>query len=167
DATSFLGKLRGKTGLDFDLPTEAQWEYACRAGTATALNSGKDWTGEKYCPNMNEVGRYYENGGEAGEGNSDSDASVGSAIVGSYRPNGWGLYDMHGNVWEWCLDWSNGSDYPGGEVTDPKGGSDGDRVHRGGAWYSGARYCRSAYRSQIYPSLRYLSLGFRLAWPVP
>ena len=103
DAGSFLGILRAKTGLDFDLPTEAQWEYACRAGTTTALNSGKDLTAEDACPNLAELARYSRNGGNPST--SSSDASAGTAKVGSYLPNAWGFYDMHGNVTEWCLDW--------------------------------------------------------------
>ena len=94
DGSSFVGRIRTRTGLEFDLPTEAQWEYACRAGTKSDYNSGKNNTGST-CTNMNEVGRYWYNGGSR---YSKSDS--GTSKVGSYKPNAWGLYDMHGNVLE-------------------------------------------------------------------
>ena len=88
-----MGVLRAKAGMVFDLPTEAQWEYACRAGTTTAVNTGKNLTNGSSDPAMDEVATYSHNMG----GNYST--------VGSYLPNAWGLYDMHGNVAEWCLDW--------------------------------------------------------------
>ncbi len=162
---SFMGKLRAKTGLTtLDLPTESQWEYACRAGTGTALNSCKNLTDIDECPSMAEVGRYWYNGG-AGYTQS-GDTSVATAKVGSYLPNQWGLYDMHGNVWEWCSDWYG--TYPG-TVTDPGGAASGSyRVLRGGSWYSNrARRCRSAYRNYNCPSRRAYSYGFRLSRTLP
>ncbi len=154
DEGSFLEKLRSKTGLAFDLPTEAQWEYACRAGTTTALNSGKNLTAVEECPNMAEVGRYWYNRSD-GKGGYDEHTKV-----GSYLPNAWGLYDMHGNVWEWCLDWC---DYPASAVTDPQGAVSGSyRVERGGSWYIDAQLCRSAGRSIHAPSYRDFSSGFRV-----
>ena len=161
-ADSFIGKLRAKTGLrTLDMPTESQWEYACRAGTTTALNSGKNLTDTVDCTNMSDVGRYWYNGGS---GYSQGCApSAGTAAVGSYLPNQWGLYDMHGNVWEWCLDWHE--TYPG-TVTDPEGEALGsDRVKRGGSWCYFAMHCRSAYRYYYYvtPSYRSSNVGFRLA----
>ena len=164
-ADSFMGKLRAKTGHPgFDLPTESQWEYACRAGTGTALNSCKNLTDIDECPSMAEVGRYWYNGG-AGYTQS-GDTSVATAKVGSYLPNQWGLYDMHGNVWEWCSDWYG--TYPG-TVTDPGGAASGSyRVLRGGSWYSNrARRCRSAYRNYNCPSRRAYSYGFRLSRTLP
>ena len=169
DAGSFLGRLRAKTGLGFDLPTEAQWEYACRAGTTTALNSGKNVTYEQECPNVAEVGRYFFNGGLQGlEGSQDIGISGGTAKVGNYRPNQWGLYDMHGNVFEWCLDWLTvGGGDPSGAVTDPAGGADGIlRTFRGCCWGCYALYCRSAYRSGTQPSRQAVNAGFRLAFTI-
>ena len=170
DSDSFLGKLREKlrekTGeWLFELPTEAQWEYACRAGTTTALNSGKNLTDYCECPNMAEVGRYGYNRGDGKGGYSEH------TKVGSYLPNAWGLYDMHGNVDEWCLDWYGS--YPTGPVSDPTGAaSNWGRVLRGGRlgddYY--ACYCRSANRYSYDPSrsddgyLRYRGsyFGFRI-----
>ena len=154
---SFMCQLRRKAGNIFDLPTEAQWEYACRAGTTTALNSGKNLSDAYKCDEMVEVGKYKYNRG-----------SYQHTKVGSYLPNAWGLYDMHGNVEEWCLDWYGSY---GGNATDPKGASSGSyRVLRGGSWSSDARDCRSASRNDhILPDYGGdpvnggFSFGFRIA----
>ena len=160
DGDSFLGKLRAKTGLDFDLPTEAQWEYACRAGTTTDYNSGKNNTGDS-CANMNEVGRYWYNGGQNYDLNQNCSTFGGTAEVGSYRPNAWGLYDMHGNVDEWCLDWNGSLSSP---QTDPLGSSSGAyRVLRGGSCLCYAYYCRSSFRRDHYLTSNAIHFfGFRL-----
>ena len=149
--SSFMGILRAGTGLTFDLPTEAQWEYACRAGTTTALNSGKDLEDDFQDTAMDEVGRYCYNGGA--EYAWEGDTTKGTAKVGSYRKNNWGLYDMHGNVLEWCLDWSHLGPYDATAAEDPKGDETGDyRVCRGGYWHStAAKSCRSAYRASLNP----------------
>ena len=160
DAASFMGRLRARTGQMFDLPTEAQWEYACRAGTETALNTGKNLTDKEMCPNMAEAGRYK---GNSGDGAQNGDAKVGTAEAGSYPPNAWGLYDLHGNVWEWCLDWRG--NYSGTE-SDPKGAVSGSsRVFRGGGWYNFASVCRSASRNSSFPVNRFYYLGFRAVLP--
>ncbi len=139
DSDSFLGALRARTGLDFDLPTEAQWEYACRAGTTTTYGYGDSANGDYM---------WY------GDNSSRQTHAVGEKL-----PNAWGLYDMHGNVWEWCLDW-DGSSLSG---NDPVGSSSGSyRVLRGGGWYSYADYCSSSYRFNDYPSYSYDNDGFRL-----
>jgi uncharacterized protein (TIGR02145 family) len=156
DPGSFIGILREKTGLDFDLPTEAQWEYACRAGTGTSLNSGKNITTHTICTNLDEVARYYFDGGRTNR----------HAAVGSYLPNAWGLYDCHGNVWEWCLDWYGA--YPADAARDPAGAASGtSRVLRGGSWDSIARDCRSANRTYSSPEKSSDTCGLRLAYPVP
>ena len=138
---TFFYSLRQKTGglLIFDLPTEAQWEYACRAGTTTALNSGKNLTDTYKCPNMDEVGRYSRNGGIKNK------KAYGPVKVGSYLPNAWGLYDMHGNVWEWCLDRYQ-EDLGSDAVIDPVGPKTWEGVIRGGCWAKIARFSRSADR---------------------
>ena len=149
---SFLGKLRERTNLaGFDLPTEAQWEYACRAGTLTALNSDKDLTSSNnVCPNLDEVGWYKGNSGAT------------THRVGQKRPNAWGLYDMHGNVWEWCRD---RYDSYGDEATDPVGpAKGGKRVARGGGWRDDAKHCRSAVRSSRDYYVGSADLGFRLVF---
>lgn len=159
DATSFLGVLRAKTGLKFDLPTEAQWEYTCRAGTVTALNSGKDLTELGGCTNMAEVGRYYDDSWDR-----SCDTAFGTAKVGSFLPNHWGIYDMHGNVWEWCLDWYGS--YDTGDAVDPVGHASGSyRVMRGGCWNDGGQFCRSAYRADDDTSSSFSDHGFRLCCP--
>jgi formylglycine-generating enzyme required for sulfatase activity len=142
DATSFMGKLRAKTGLTFDLPTEAQWEYACRAGTTTALNSGQNLTSTTNDPEMAKVGRFLHNKND-GKGGYNQKTKI---CV--YLPNDWGLYDMHGNVYELCLDWYDA--YPNGSVTNPTGPASSpsaNRVMRGGYYDADAVLCRSACRS--------------------
>jgi RNA polymerase sigma factor (sigma-70 family) len=168
-ATSFMGRLRTTTGLaGFDLPTESQWEYACRAGTTTALNSGYNLTAIVQDARMDEVGRYMFNGPNTYGQTQGVATNGGTAAVGSYLANAWGLYDMHGNVWEWCLDWHG--DYPG-TVSDPKGPTSGQygsyRVMRGGGWSLEARACRSASRDGLYPDRNRSFGGFRVCCAPP
>ena len=156
DGNTFFGNLRSQTHLIFDLPTEAQWEYACRSGKATALNNGKNLSDSKKAPEMNEVGRYNYNRDDGKGGHSQH------AVVGSYLPNSKGLYDMHGNVAEWCLDWKT-SDVDSDPVTDPKGPNYGyNRVFRGGSWLSDAADCRSAARTDGAPGEAVNTFGFRV-----
>ena len=161
DADSFLGKIRARTSLTIDLPTEAQWEYACRAGTTTALNNGKDLSSTGYCPEMDEVGRYAYNTSDGKGGYTSCHTKV-----GSYEPNAWGLFDMHGNVWEWCLDWYGS--YATGVQTDPQGAASGSYpVYRGGCYRNSAGSCRSASRSSYDPSDASDYLGFRPVMILP
>ena len=158
NAMDFCAKLtasekaagRLPNGYEYTLPTEAQWEYACRAGTTTALNSGKNLSDKDRCPEMNEVGWY------------DGNFALKTHLVGQMKPNAWGLYDMHGNVFEWCLDWYE-ENYPTSAVTDPTGPETGEyRVLRGGSYYDYANYCRSAYR-YFYADAGWAHFGFRVA----
>ena len=150
DATSFIGKLRERTGQDFDIPTNAQWEYACRAGTKSKYNNGGNTEND-----LAELGRYVGN-------QSDGRGGYVSAhtTVGSYSPNGWGLYDMHGNVWEWCLDWYGTLTYG----NDPTGSSSGsNRILRGGTWKLSADRCSlSDNGDNFWPTDVYDDTGFRI-----
>ena len=149
ECNDFIGRLNSslrsssnstKLGR-FRLPTEAEWEYACRAGTRGKYNVAG--------ASLDSLGWYDDNSGGK------------THAVGGKRANAWGLYDMHGNVWEWCADWDG--DYPSGTVTDPTGPSSGScRVLRGGSWYYFARNCRSANRFYGVPASRRSSRGFRL-----
>ena len=142
DDDSFFGKFRAKTGKAFDLPTEAQWEYACRAGTTTALNNGTNITNEFDDGNMFKLGRVYHNMKD-GKGGYEY-----TTVVGCYLPNAWGLYDMHGNALEYCLDWYS-ENMAADPVTDPKGPETGFyRILRGGSYYFYPKESRSAYRSR-------------------
>lgn len=164
DPGSLVGKLRAKTGLAFDLPTDAQWEHACRTGTQTALYTGRNLTDAQHDAAADEIARYgYDNGTHGGIPDGKGGYPDRHTTVGSYRPNAWGLYDMGGNVWELCRDWyafSLGSD----AATDPAGPSSGrERVRRGGAWDNSAWHCRSASRDHFDPSEPTFANGFRLA----
>ena len=139
DTTSIIGILRTKTGLTtLDLPTEAQWEFACRAGTMTDYNNGGSTEAD-----LATLGRYLGNRSDGRGG-----FSRGTTTVGSYAPNRWGLYDMHGNVAELCLEWMNTQ----GDV----------RVLHGGNYNAGAGSCRSGWRIGVVPSSAYTYGGFRL-----
>ncbi len=142
----FCKKLRQLTGKRFRLPTEAEWEYACRAGTTTAYHSGNGLEA------LRQVGwcSYDEVPGSAGM----------TQPVGLLQPNAWGLWDMHGNVWEWCRDWY--APYEG-DAIDPIGPCFGTaRVLRGGSWYYGPNDCRSARRVRKEPATRYADIGCRI-----
>jgi formylglycine-generating enzyme required for sulfatase activity len=132
-------------GHRFRLPTEAEWEYACRAGTTTKYSFGDD---------VEKLGMYAWFG--------DSNGSI--HAVGTKRANPWGIHDMHGNVWEWCQDWFGPYETVGkGAVEDPSGQSSGSyRVLRGGGWYYGAGDCRSARRNGDAPSSRRGNFGLRV-----
>jgi formylglycine-generating enzyme required for sulfatase activity len=158
NATNYCGKLTEKersagslpTGYAYRLPTEAEWEYCCRAGTTTATAFG--------------------NGLSSTQANFNGDNSYGGAapgpnlakteVVASYAPNAWGLYDLHGNVWEWCSDWYGL--FPTGSAVDPKGSVTGTlRICRGGSWDFDGWGCRSAHRGCLAPGLGFSNIGFR------
>ncbi len=146
-AIEFCRKLRElpaekAVGNFYRLPTEAEWEYACRAGTTTRYSFGDDDA---------DSGQYAWYVGNSGSKTHP---------VGGKKPNAWGLYDMHGNVIEWCQDWRG--DYPSGSVTNPSGATSGfSRVMRGGSWDEN-HYCQSAFRLSYPPSERSLFIGFRV-----
>jgi len=171
-STSFLGILRADTGIAFDLPGGAQWEYACRAG-----NGAYKWgdgsplsehmsitTGSDNDPNMNRLGRNAYNGGtvgnvDRGQAPADSTDACGTPTVGSYAPNSWGIYDMHGGVWEICLD-SSTSD--GSNYGDTIYRSAQDCTVRGGCFQRGAQPARSSYVAQQGETEASFNTGFRL-----
>jgi len=138
----------------YRLPTEAEWEYACRAGTTTTFNTGNNIT----TGNANYNGNYPYNNNAKGIYREKT------TPAGSFAPNPWGLYDMHGNVFEWCWDWYG--EYSVSSQVDPRGaGSGASRVIRGGSWGDSAACARSAFRYSFYPSDRYYFIGFRLVRP--
>jgi formylglycine-generating enzyme required for sulfatase activity len=151
DAAEFCKKLSAKTGQTVRLPTEAEREYACRAGTTTPFNTGETISTDQ----ANYDGNFTYGSGSKGE---DRQKTV---AVGSFAPNAWGLYDMHGNVWEWCQDWDGF--YPSTEAVNPVGPENGqDRVLRGGSFYAPPSGCRSATRVRHSPKIRGMNLGFRV-----
>jgi formylglycine-generating enzyme required for sulfatase activity len=139
----------------YRLPTEAEWEYACRAGSRTAYANGEvpeDMLLGRECDSdsvLDAIGWYRGN------------AWDGAGPVGRKMPNAWGLHDMHGNAWEWCWDWA--AAYPAGPATDPGGPSTGThRIRRSGSWEECARRCRSAYRHYGAPDYHYREYGLRV-----
>ena len=151
DAQTFISKLNQLEGVDYyRLPTEAEWEYAARAGTITAFPNGEITNAACGDQKMSDIGWYC--------GNSKS---YPHHPVAQKAPNSWGIYDMHGSVWEWCSDWY--SSYPQGSVTDPSGPSDGiERVIRGGGLGDNARSCRSANRLSLGSDITIDNIGMRL-----
>ena len=163
DSGSFMGRMRSRTGLLFDLPTEAQWEYACRAGTTSKYNNGGNGTGD-----LTKLGRWHDN---CDDGKGGISYNVQPTTVGLYQSNAWGLYDMHGNTWECCLDFfgdlSSGVDPKGplsGMIVDNLGIS--YRVLRGGYFLGDAIECTSSYRTSFNPhsaGSNHYYYGFRVA----
>jgi formylglycine-generating enzyme required for sulfatase activity/serine/threonine protein kinase len=145
DVKEFIQRLNDKEGIiKYRLPTEAEWEYACRAGSTARFTFGDS---------ESELSGYAWHSANSG---------TKTHRVAMKKPNGWGLYDMHGNVWEWVSDWYG--DYPSDSVIDPIGPSSGShRINRGGSWNRGASFCRSADRDRFNPGSRIIHLGFRLA----
>jgi formylglycine-generating enzyme len=156
DCQEFIAKLNRKAdtkklGIVYRLPTEAEWEYACRAGTTTAF-----WWGNTIDPTQaNYDGNHIYNNGKKGECHEKT------TPVKTFKPNPLGLYDMHGNVWEWCYDWYGV--YPNDTTTDPVGLSiSGYRVIRGSSWCDFPDWLRSASRNKSTPDTQYSLIGFRL-----
>jgi len=151
-AREFCRKLSQKTGKGVRLPTEAEWEYACRAGTTTPFHYGNSLVSNQ--ANFN--GNYPYDGAAKGW-------QLGMTSVGSFAANAWGLYDMHGNVWEWCADWYDNGYYAKSPEKDPTGPAKGRlRVLRGGCTGSLAGMCRSAFRLGFLPESRRGDMGFRV-----
>jgi formylglycine-generating enzyme required for sulfatase activity len=152
EVQGFLAALNRQAGGGFRLPTEAEWEYACRAGTSTPFA-----TGARLDATQANV-----HGGHPYPGGAPGPVRGRSLPVGSFTPNAWGLHDLHGNVWEWCADWH--CPYDPGPATDPVGNcASGRRVIRGGSWAFGADSARCALRYTHRPQDRGPSLGFRVA----
>ena len=144
DATEFCRKVSRNEGKACRLPTEAEWEYACRVGTETRFSFGDNYS------SLGDYAWY--------NGNSSSR----TRSVGQKKPNTFGLYDMYGNVWEWCSDWPAGS-YANTGSTDPQGSSSGtSRALRGGGWCGSPDVCRSADRNRVKPGVTYDYFGFRV-----
>ncbi len=166
----FIGILRTRSGVaGFTLPTEAQWEFACRAGEGAALYNGQNLIdGGGYTPNqfVLPLARFIGNSGESNKtlAPADSGPEKGSAPVGSYEPNAWGLYDMLGNLYEWCLDWYQDDISNVDPATGPASGT--QRVVRGGWHAEGAWQCRCARRAGFASNSAYGENGFRVACPI-
>lgn len=155
DVEGYILALRNQyPSLPLRFPTEAEWEYACRAGTTTPFNFSSELSLDK----VNYRGTWEYESKKWGDG-----AKQATAPVKSYPCNDWGLFEMHGNVWEWCEDWWQ-ENLGEGEVVDPRGPEAGEyRVIRGGSWFGNGRYVRSAFRGGDTPDERGNSIGFRLA----
>jgi len=153
DCQEFIQRLNQRGEGHYRLPTEAEWEYACRAGTSTPFGIGNGCDLDITQANFDGNEPY----GQGKEGVYREETTP----VQSFAPNAWGLYDMHGNVWEWVQDWYGA--YPRRAVTDPQGPqSGGTRIRRSGCWGNHARYVRSAFRGRGSPDVRNQYLGFRL-----
>jgi formylglycine-generating enzyme required for sulfatase activity len=151
-AVEFCRKLSEKEGARYRLPTEAEWEYACRAGTTTPFHTG---------PTISTNEANYNGQRSYGDGAKGIFRDETTAVA-SFAPNAWGLHDMHGNVWEWCADWY--AEYPTGAVSDPTGPAEGKtRVVRGGCWVTAPAVCRSASRGDTEPVSWNFHFGFRVA----
>ncbi len=167
DIVAYCDWMSGKAKQTVRLPTEAEWEYACRAGTTTAYWWGDDVAGGEGKANFADASasRVYTawNPPEV----PWDDGYVYTSPVRAFAPNPWRLYDMHGNVWEWCSD-IYGGPHPGGDATDPTGAAEGDHhLRRGGSWYKGLGTARSANRGRSQNDFRVNNRGFRVVMETP
>jgi formylglycine-generating enzyme required for sulfatase activity len=163
DAVEFCRWLSRKEGATYRLPTEAEWEYACRAGTNTRYHFGDDPAKLPEYANTYDASSARAFPEWADWAVKGDDGFPFTAPVGSFKPNAFGLYDMHGNVWEWCSDFYGEDYYKQSPVDDPKGPPSGRRhSRRGGGWHVWPLYCRSCYRNYNTPQSRYLNLGLRV-----
>jgi formylglycine-generating enzyme required for sulfatase activity len=164
DAVTFCNWLSKKEKQRYRLPTEAEWEYACRAGTTTRFSTGDSADSLKGRANIADrsfKGRFAPDSRWTSEDWDDGFAFT--SPVGKFKPNAWGLYDMPGNVWNWCADWYGDDYYASSPAEDPKGPDKGEhRVIRGGCWGRDATYARSACRLTCIPVPRSCKVGFRL-----
>ncbi|MDE6112253.1 MAG: formylglycine-generating enzyme family protein, partial [Bacteroidales bacterium] len=152
EAQSFCEKLSQKTGKTYRLPTESEWEYAARGGNKS---DGTKYAGSNTIGDVAWFG-YYDDGTTGNDNNT-------THPVGQKKPNGLGIYDMSGNVWEWCSDWYDSDYYSSSPSVNPQGPSSGSyRVLRGGGWYGSAQYCRVSFRDYDTPGNRRYNVGFRV-----
>lgn len=168
DAVAMATWLSQQEGRRYRLPTEAEWEYACRGGTPTQFNSGDAPSSLKDSANVfdqDAAGNWPKWQAFA---TSARDGYPFTAPVGQFKANAFGLHDMHGNVWEWVSDWYDDQYYAKSPVNDPQGPADGNvKVRRGGSWHTWPLYARSAYRNWNSTSTRYTLVGFRLVMEAP
>ena len=164
DVQQFLRRLNareGESGIRYRLPSGLEWEYACRGGATSREECAFDFYLAQPANDLSSEQANFDGNHPAGKAPAGQYRER-TTKVGSYTPNRLGLYDMHGNVWEWCEDWYGV--YPSAPVSDPLGPSEGSRrVDRGGGWDIDAGYCRAANRSGFPPDYRDSDLGFRLA----
>nr|WP_228122066.1 formylglycine-generating enzyme family protein [Variovorax paradoxus] len=163
DAQALAAWLSQTEGRRYRLPTEAEWEYACRAGTRTRYSTGNDPATLRRGANVFDTRSATHWPRWRAMALAGDDGFAFTAPVGSFAPNAWGLYDMHGNAWEWVADWHGDEYYARAPVDDPQGPATGTvRVRRGGSWHTWAFYARSSFRNWNAPSTRYTLVGIRL-----
>jgi len=163
DAVQLCDWLSKTERRKYRLPTEAEWEYACRARTTTRFNFGDDPEQLSKHAAIYDADTCKVFPEWMPFATSSSDMFSFTAPIGSFKPNAWGLYDMHGNVWEWCSDWHDANYYSTSPIDDPQGPIDGDvKVRRGGSWHTWPFYCRSSFRNWNSRTTRYVLVGVRV-----